>query len=106
MNKNDNEIIEELELKETITKNRTKMTKTYTRARFAVWAIIICNFLAGCFIGFIYFLIDEIICLIIGIVIILLIIPTYLILNKIMKKLQKDKKNAIKLDIENNKVVK
>ncbi|MCL2039351.1 MAG: hypothetical protein FWG85_02850 [Bacteroidetes bacterium] len=84
MNSNDKVILEELQ---NITKNKKDMTKTRKKIKITIWSIIVCNFLAGCFIGSIYFILKDIIYLIIGIFIVLLDIPIYIFLNTIIKKI-------------------
>ena len=78
------EIIEELQK---ITKNKKEINKTKKRIKFAMFSILICNFLAGCFVGSIYFIMNDIIYLIIGIVVILLDIPVYFLLKKVIKNI-------------------
>jgi hypothetical protein len=87
INNEDKEIIEELKK---ITKNKKELNKAQKKIKFAMWSILICNFIAGCFMGSIYFIIDNIIYLIIGIVLILLDIPAYKSLNKIIEKLEEN----------------
>ena len=84
MNSKDKIILEELQ---NITKNKKDMTKTRKKIKITIWSIIVCNFLAGCFIGSIYFILKDIIYLIIGIFIVLLDIPIYIFLNTIIKKI-------------------
>jgi len=84
INSEDKAIVEELQK---INKNEKEMTKTRKKIKITIWAIIICNFLAGCFIGSIYFILKDIIYLIIGIFIVLLDIPIYIFLNIIVKKI-------------------
>ena len=84
-NLKDKEIINELQK---LTKNKKEFNKAQKRIKFAMWSILICNFIAGCFISSIYFVIENIIYLIIGSVVILLDIPAYMLLNKIIKNLK------------------
>jgi len=81
INSDDNTIVKELQ---NISKNKKEMTKARKKIKITIWSIMICNFLAGCFVGSIYFILDDIMYLFIGIVIILLDIPAYIFLNKII----------------------
>ena len=80
----DKEIIEELK---NITKNKKEMNKTRKCIKISMWAILTCNFLAGCFIGSIWLITNDLIYLFIGIFIILLDIPIYIILKSVINKI-------------------
>jgi len=84
INSDDNTIVKELQ---NISKNKKEMTKARKKIKITIWSIMICNFLAGCFVGSIYFILDDIVYLLIGIVIILLDIPAYIFLNRIIEKI-------------------
>ena len=92
INNEDKEIVKELQ---NINKDKKDINKTRKIVKFAMWAILVCNFIAGCFMGSIYFFIDDIIYLIIGIVVILLDIPAYILLKGIVKKIEGYNKNNI-----------
>jgi len=89
-NNYDKEIIKELQ---NITKDNEELNKTRKRIKVAMYAILVCNFLAGCFIGSIYFIINDVMYLFIGIILILLDIPAYKILNNIIQKIKQNNFN-------------
>jgi len=86
INNKDKEIIEELQK---ISRDKEEYNKTRKKVNIAMWAILICNFLAGCFVSSIYFVLGDNIYLILGLIIILLDIPVYIALKKVIVNINK-----------------
>ena len=76
---------------QSITHDEASLNQSKKKIKLIKYLIIIINFLAGCFIGSIYFIIGGVVFLIIGGVLILTGIPINYIFQRIEKNIEKYK---------------